>query len=114
MTESSEHEELVEMIKLYALRTHQEINQACIQIDRGDFDYKPSQMIDGYRPDFQYRWNDILIVGEAKTSFDLERKHSLAQYESYLNYCERYDGESYFILSTTWQYQNTAKNLLKE
>lgn len=113
MSESSEHIELVNMIKQYVIMKHPHAEKYLFRIDCGDSDYKPPQMINGYTPDFLYEWNGVLIIGEAKTPFDLERPHSNFQFQSFLRYCEQYNGVSFFILATSWDFVATGKNLLK-
>jgi hypothetical protein len=111
--ESKEHTVLVSLIQRYILREYSNLDSDLFSIDDGDSTNIPIQMGDGYRPDFMYEWGGILIIGEAKTPYDLERQHSLSQYKSYLRCCEQYEGKSLFILSTSWEYEATAKNLMK-
>ena len=42
-------------------------------------------MQEGYVPDLYYKYNDLIIIGEAKTENDLERVHSINQFESLYN-----------------------------
>lgn len=114
MAESKEHAALVDLIKLYVSGKYSHLDPCLFSMDNGDSANVPLQVGDGHRPDFMYEWDGVLVIGEAKTPFDLERRHSISQYRSYLRCCEQFEGEAYFILSTCWEYEATAKNLLKK
>ena len=75
---------------------------------------KPSLLVAGVRPDlYAKRTRDnLLIIGEAKTPSDLETKHSIGQYKSFLNECENHKGPSLIIMAVPWDFQRAAQNLL--
>ena len=66
-----------------------------------------------YIPDIYYNFNNLLIIGEAKTLNDFERLHSREQFESYLTMCEMHLGKSVVVVSVPWQIVSTAKNYFK-
>ena len=55
-----------------------------------------------------------MIIGEAKTSDDIMRKHSLCQYESYLRKCSLYTGNAEFVIAVPWIDQASANNILRK
>ena len=70
--------------------------------------------INGFRPDLYAKPdNNSVILGEAKTWYDLERDHSLAQFRAFLNYCSGFDN-SKFILAVPWDLTIHGQNLLKQ
>ena len=54
-----------------------------------------------------------MIIGEAKTDKDLERRHSLEQIDEFLLECSRYDG-SLFVLAVPWYNTRLARAILRE
>lgn len=64
-------------------------------------------------PDIYYNYQDVLIIGEAKTTADFERSHSLKQYDAYIRECEIYPGESILVLAIPWELMPTAKNMFR-
>jgi len=84
-----------------------------ILIDLPESNVKPPQVIDGFRPDIYYCHNNVLVIGEAKTSSDFERKHSKEQYLSFMRTCANYNGTAYLIIGVPWTEYISAKNLLR-
>lgn len=72
----------------------------------------PPQTEEGFRPDLYYQFSSLMIIGEAKTEIDLERKHSKAQYRSYLRKCSLFMGNAVLIMAVPWQCRATIKNML--
>lgn len=64
-------------------------------------------------PDVYYLGNNLLIVGEAKTASDFERKHSKEQYEAYILHCNSFTGQAILVISIPWQILATAKNFFR-
>jgi hypothetical protein len=52
------------------------------------------------------------LIGEAKTTFDLETTHSQNQILCFLEYL-RYQEHPFFVLATPWNLINTARNLVR-
>lgn len=75
---------------------------------------KPTNLICGVRPDLsaRRRENNLLVLGEAKTATDLETRHSILQYNSYIEECESYPGPAMIVLAVPWHARRTAHNLL--
>lgn len=74
----------------------------------------PPQTQEGYRPDVYYCFEKLMIIGEAKTSDDVERMHSRAQYEAYIKKCSVHNGEAWLLLAVPWTERATALNILQK
>ena len=68
---------------------------------------------EGFRPDVYYQYGDTLIIGEAKTSDDVGRLHSLQQYDSYIRKCSLFEGKAYFIAAVYWADKAQLHNILR-
>lgn len=114
MGESANHRKLVELIIEY-VGEKVGCDYACfIQSDVIDEHPLPQLTDEGFRPDVFYEYNGTLIIGEAKTSNDIMREHSIRQYASYLRKCSLYNGSAEFVISVPWTDQATANNILKK
>ena len=57
--------------------------------------------------------SDMADGREAKTSRDVERPHSIKQYESYIKRCSLFDGNATFIMAVPWAEYATAYNIIQ-
>lgn len=114
MSESLQHRQLVKLILKETLSIVGQDNKALIASDAFDELALPPLTSEGFRPDVYYCFNDILIIGEAKTSDDVERLHSRAQYESYINKCSLFQGKATFIIAVPWMEHATINNIVKK
>ncbi len=75
---------------------------------------KPFSLCCGVRPDLSAKrpQDNLLILGEAKTEADLETRHSIMQYNSYIEECENHSGPAIIVIAVPWFVQRTALNLL--
>lgn len=112
MGESAKHLELVKRIITY-MEKLPDIEASLIQSDLPESIEKPDSTMEGFRPDIYYNYSNFMIIGEAKTSYDFERKHSIEQYEAYYSKCNAFNGKSIFILAIPWTESISAKNLLR-
>ena len=86
MSESPKHLELVRRIR-DVLKTRDDIDANLVIAEDHEENTITFQTPEGYRPDVYYYDNKKLILGEAKTTKDLNNNHSNSQFESYINYC---------------------------
>ncbi|MBL4933210.1 hypothetical protein [Clostridium paridis] len=114
MGESINHISLVNTMYSIVKDTIPESNLCLVIMDSPDCNEKIPKMMEGFKPDLYYCYDNVLIIGEAKTSKDFNRKHSLEQYKSYLRACNCYSGTSIMILSVPWTEYVSAKNLIKK
>ena len=74
-------------------------------------------MPEGFVPDLYYKFNDVLIIGEAKTDEDFDRDHSKMQYGSYYKYLNKFLSQGYkcmFIIAVPWETSIAACSLVKK
>ncbi len=71
------------------------------------------RVIGNYVPDLYYDFGGLLVIGEAKTESDFERKHSKAQFDAYIEQCKLHEGRAILIISVPWQLLITAKNYFR-
>jgi len=113
MAESEQHKQLVDQIISEVIKVVEPENHCFVCSDKIDgFALTPS-MNEGFRPDVYYQYEDTLIIGEAKTSEDIERIHSYAQYESYIKKCSLFQGNALFIIAVPWIDHAVANNIIK-
>lgn len=114
MSESNEHKNLVKLI-IREVIDIVGVEYACfIETDIIDDHPIPKLTNEGYRPDVMYEYEDCLIIGEAKTSMDVEREHSIKQYKSYIKKCALFKGKSILILAVPWLEYATVFNIIKK
>lgn len=113
MGESLQHIELVKSIFKFTKSMVNEDLACLIRVDLSDSNEKPPKVVEGYIPDLYYCNEKVLIIGEAKTTNDFDRKHSLEQYMSYIKTCDHFEGKANLILAVPWTEYVSAKNLLR-
>lgn len=110
MSESQKHFELVNQMREWVIKSFS-VEKSLLKTDViGDGTQK---LPTGYKPDLFYNFNDLTIIGEAKTSFDIERPHSVEQYKSYMKYCSLRGKSSIFIVNVPWTDTFSIKKILK-
>ena len=112
MGETKEHSNLVEGMFNYVKKSFPYYRvSADIQNRTGD---EIPLKIGGYRPDLfaYYEKDGSHIIGEAKTSRDLESRHSIDQIKAFLNYLKT-KNNSDFMLSVPYESADRAKVVLK-
>ena len=113
MSESGKHKKLVELIIEYVEGRVGQDYICFIESDFSDERPLPQLTAEGFRPDVSYEYNGLMIIGEAKTSDDVLREHSLAQYESYLKKCSLYNGKAEYVMAVPWMEKASANNVVK-
>ena len=112
MSESSEHRGLVVAMADYLVRQYPGIIvDKDVQIKPGD---PLPQKIGEHRPDIYayYMGNDFRVVGEAKTSNDLENSHSNKQISTFVTHLES-NHRGIFLLGISGEKADRAKTLLR-
>lgn len=113
MSESFHHQQLVRLLKKEVVALIPLDCQGLVQQDSPDCLALPPKTIEGYRPDIYYCFESLLIIGEAKTANDVERKHSRAQYEAYMRECTNFHGNAILIIAVPWMERATVHNILQ-
>lgn len=112
MGESGQHRKLVKLIIEEVTKMVGDDYCCFIEADVMDDRPLPQLTPEGFRPDVSYQYKDILIIGEAKTSDDVERIHSIMQYESYMKKCALFNGKATFIIAVPWLEYATVYNII--
>ena len=112
MSESVKHLQLVNQIIATVNEIVGQDNTCFIMSDAADHYPTPPQTEEGYRPDVFYQYDKLLIIGEAKTSDDIERQHSKLQYASYMKKCSLFHGRAILIVAVPWMDHAAAHNTL--
>ena len=112
MSESLQHQQLVKMILDFSIEYVGPHNKIFISTDSINSISLPPVTIDGFRPDVYYQFENTLIIGEAKTSKDVERIHSIEQYESYIKMCSMFQGTAVLVLAVPWTDHATIHNII--
>lgn len=107
---------LVISLRNWVVSTNYLGDNPILQVDSPDS--APHQIppnIDGSRPDIYGRSRDFQfeLIGEAKTSSDLDTKHSAKQFSSYLKWCALSEMRT-FVLATEWDHVRYAYATLKK
>ena len=100
MGESNKHKVLVEYALRFIKDSVGEELSYFIETDINDGRPLPQLTMEGYRPDVFFEYNGVMFIGEAKTSDDILREHSINQYYSYLKKCSLNQGHATFV----WQF----------
>ncbi len=111
MTESDKHVELVALLRDY-IKMAFDIEEVFLKCDMYG-ENRTHGLINGYIPDVFYNYNGKVIVGEAKTSNDIERSHSIEQYKSFLEYCFLNNKDACLIIAVSWTDTVSIKKILK-
>lgn len=112
MSESLQHQQLVLQIIAETIHIVGQENKHLIAADVADGYNLPPPTSEGFRADVYYQYNETLVIGEAKTSDDIERLHSREQYESYIKKCALYQGNATLLVAVPWMDHATIHNIL--
>ncbi len=115
MPESINHVALLGRILIYVQNT-MNLDQQLLVLDDlpGPIGSEKPPAISGFRPDIYAAdvAKQTVIVGEAKTTWDLETEHSKAQYSAYVRHLASFASPT-LILAVPWQLRVRAKTLLR-
>jgi len=114
MAESSTHMMFVNRLVEETEKIVPSNNKSLIYSDKPTSLSKPPRTNENFVPDLYYCFKDLLIIGEAKTADDVEREHSLSQYESYVEAAISFKGKSILIFASPWFTKNTMKNNIRK
>lgn len=112
MSETNKHKTLVENILRFIQESVGEELSYFIETDMNDGRPLPQLTREGYRPDVFFEYDGVMFIGEAKTSDDILREHSINQYHSYLKKCSLYKGHATFVLAVPLADYARANNIL--
>ena len=85
--ESRVHVDLVRVAYNYLITLIPKTNVRFIKTDSSGI-CSGVHIIGNYVPDLYYSFDGLLVIGEAKTESDFERKHSKDQFNAYIKQCK--------------------------
>lgn len=113
MAESSVHISYVVKIYEQAKNLIPIGSHILIDVDHPNSSSSTPKVLNGYKPDLYYCYNELLVIGEAKTDFDVERPHSMNQYKSYYEEAYNFNGNSVLFFCVSWKMFATMKNIMR-
>ena len=114
MPESDTHQDLVRALRTWVLTNHLKGDSGMLFADEptAHTERRPP-LIGGYVPDlYAVTREQRVVVGEAKTLYDLETDHSRAQLTAFLAFCSNTPG-SLLVLAVPWHVCRRARNMLR-
>ena len=115
MPESAAHQFLVQQLVRWISINCLDSKNSVLLVDeptRTAIDKPPN--LSGYTPDVYWKSLDgsRVIVGEAKSAYDVESRHSRRQYESFLLHLSRANSGT-LLIAVPWHVVNQAKSLVR-
>lgn len=110
MSESDVHIKLVHLMLTY-IKTKYGIVSGYVFTDLPESKHKPP-IFDNSRPDLYIINEDLLIIGEAKTECDWDKRHSHDQYRTYMNECFRSDIRPILLVAVPWRVEKSLRSRL--
>lgn len=101
MAESLAHIRYVERMVSYAEAIPQTYAKSLMVADLPSYEQRTPKVINGYYPDLYYHDLKCIIVGEAKTTGDIDNEHTIGQLNSYIKEVRTYNCERHIILCTS-------------
>lgn len=112
MSESMQHQNLVSLIIENIEKIVGKDKSCFIESDIADGRPLPQLTQEGFRPDVTFQYDNQLIIGEAKSSNDVDTEHSKLQYESYIRKCSLFQGSALLIIAVPWTEYATVYNII--
>ncbi len=116
MGESASHVALVRRLLDWTLTEVCQGEPVIVLVDLPEYHAasKPKR-IGGFTPDLCAAGSSRYgaIVGEAKTAKDIERKHTVAQLEAFMKYCNSFD-QSLLVLAVPWDMVPLTRSIIRD
>ena len=88
--------------------------KSLVLLDLSEYSRRPDRTNGNFIPDLYYKDARCLIIGEAKTMNDIDVKHSINQYKSYIEEASLFEEESHIVICTSLYSYARIKNLIKK
>lgn len=112
MAESLIHMDLVRKIALYISRITPAFSVSLLDAELPECGRTPKCLY-GYYPDVRYRDNNSIIIGEAKTQYDIANDHTEAQLNAYIDEVLTYNLQRHIIYCVPFVSYVQMKNALR-
>ena len=110
MAESLAHIKYVERMARYAETIPQEFVPTAMSADLPSYGQRTPKIINGYYPDLYYYDLHCVIIGEAKTTNDIENEHTRSQLDSYICEIRTYNCDKHIIICSRIRTDNQHGN----
>ncbi|HMD89492.1 MAG TPA: hypothetical protein VKF38_10045 [Anaerolineaceae bacterium] len=112
MSESQIHIDLVRLMFMYVQTKFEiELGHIFLDLPESKIGSKPP-IIRDFRPDLFVKTKELLIIGEAKTESDWDKKHSHEQYRAYMSECVANNSTSILLIAIPWRFERSVKSRL--
>lgn len=101
MAESLSHIEYVERMVKYVETIPLQFVASMMYADLASYGQRTPKVINGYYPDLYYYDLHCVIIGEAKTTDDIDNEHTMAQLDSYIKEIRTYNCERHIIVCSS-------------
>ena len=95
------HMEYVERMVKYAETIPQQFASSMMNADLASYGHRTPKVVDGFYPDLYYYDLHCVIIGEAKTTDDVDKEHTMNQLDSYIKEIRTYNCEKHIILCSS-------------
>lgn len=112
MAESLSHIEYVERMVKYVETIPLQFVASMMYADLASYGQRTPKVINGYYPDLYYYDLHCVIIGEAKTTDDIDNEHTMAQLDSYIKEIRTYNCERHIIVCSSIIAYAQINNLL--
>lgn len=112
MAESLLHMEYVERIVSYVKTIPSNFVPPMLQVDLPQYIQRTPKIMNGYYPDVFYYDRSCIVIGEAKTSKDVDNQHTLLQLNSYIEEVRAYSCERHIVLCSCTLAFRQLKNMI--
>lgn len=115
MAESAVHQFLVQqLVRWIAANCAAETNGLLLVDEPSRAAVEKPPRLSGFNPDVYWKTIDgsHVVVGEAKSAYDVESWHSRKQYAAYLSHLSRVERGT-LIIAVPWHVVNQAKSLVR-
>lgn len=113
MAESQIHIDLVRLMFRYVqIEFNTDVGHILIDLPDSKNGTRPPK-IQEFRPDLYAKTKSLLIIGEAKTESDWDRRHSLEQYQTYIDECMANECLSILLIAIPWRFEKSLKSRIK-
>lgn len=101
MAETLAHIKYVERMARYAETIPQEFVPTAMSADLPSYGQRTPKVINGYYPDLYYYDLHCVIIGEAKTTNDIENEHTRSQLDSYICEIRTFNCDKHIIICSS-------------
>jgi len=112
MAESLLHMDLVRTIVNYIATITPSFSAQLLDADLPEYGRTP-RVIHGYYPDVRYMDREVMVIGEAKTQYDIDNEHTESQLEAYIEEINTYQYQKHIVYCVPFLSFIKVKNKIK-